>query len=197
MRGFRSLAILVALLGGLVAYIYFVDAKKPVEPEGAEKRDKVFTVEADKIESVTVKASTGEVTTLKKANNAWELTAPTTGKADSSDVSGITTNLSTVEITSVVDDKPKDLGPYGLATPKVEISFKAAGDKAEHRLKLGSKTPTGGDLYAQRGNDSRVFLIPAYLESSFDRKPFDLRDKTLLSFDRDKVDRIELAHDNV
>jgi Domain of unknown function (DUF4340) len=197
MRGFRSLAVLVALLGGLVAYIYFVDAKKPVEPEGTEKRDKVFTVEADKIDSLTVKASNGEVTALKKANNAWELTAPTVGKADSSDVSGITTNLSTVEITSVVDDKPKDLGPYGLSTPKVEIAFKAAGDKAEHRLKLGSKTPTGGDLYAQRGNDGRVFLIPAYLESSFDRKPFDLRDKTLLTFDRDKVDRLELAHDDV
>jgi hypothetical protein len=197
MRGGRSLAILVALLGGLVAYIYFVDAKKPVEPEGTEKRDKVFTVDADKIENLTVKASNGEVTSLKKANNAWELTAPAAGKADSSDVSGITTNLSTVEITSVVDEKPKDLAPYGLATPKVEIAYTAAGDKTEHRLKLGSKTPTGGDLYAQRGNDPRVFLIPAYLESSFDRKTFDLRDKTLLTFDRDKVDRLELARNAV
>ena len=126
MRGGRSLAILVALLGGLVAYIYFVDAKKPVEPEGTEKRDKVFTVDADKIENLTVKASNGEVTSLKKANNAWELTAPAAGKADSSDVSGITTNLSTVEITSVVDEKPKDMAPYGLATPKVEIAYTAA-----------------------------------------------------------------------
>ncbi len=31
MRSFRSLLILIALLGGLLAYLYFVDAKKPVE----------------------------------------------------------------------------------------------------------------------------------------------------------------------
>ncbi len=197
MRGFRSLAALVVVLGGLVAYIYFVDAKKPVEPEGSEKHDKVFAVAGDKIEGLTVKASNGDVTTLRKSSNSWQLTAPATGKADASEVSGITSNLATVEITSVVEDKPKDLAPYGLATPRIEVAFTAAGDKAEHRLKLGSKTPTGGDMYAQRGNDPKVFLVPAYLESSFDRKAFDLRDKSLLAFDRDKVDRLELDHDGI
>jgi Domain of unknown function (DUF4340) len=197
MRGFRSLAVLGALLAGLVAYIYFVDAKKPVEPEGMEKRDKVFTVESEKIEDLTVKASNGEVTTLRKIGGAWQTTAPASGKADASEVSGITTNLATVEVASVVDEAPKDLAQYGLASPRIEIGFKAQGDKAGHRLKLGGKTPTGGDLYAQRGTEARVFLVPAYLESSFDRKAFDLRDKSLLSFDRDKVDRIELAHGDV
>jgi hypothetical protein len=197
MRGFRSLAVLVGLLGGLLAYIYFVDAKKPVEPEGVEKRDKVFAVESDKIEDLTVKASNGEVTTLKKSAGAWQMTAPAAGRADASDVSGITTNLASVEISSVVDDAPKNLAQYGLDSPRVEIAFKAAGDKAERRLKLGGKTPTGGDMYAQLGGETRVFLVPAYLESSFDRKTFDLRDKSLLTFDRDKVDRIELAHGDV
>jgi hypothetical protein len=197
MRGFRSLLALVVVLGGLLAYIYFVDAKKPVEPEGTEKRDKVFTVEAEKIEDLTVKASNGDATTLKKAGGNWQITSPVTGKADASEVSGITSNLATVEVTSVVADAPKDLAPYGLAEPKVQIAFKAGGDKSERRLVLGTKTPTGGDLYARRGGERSVFLVPAYLESSFDRKTFDLRDKTLLSFDRDKVDRVELAHDDV
>jgi len=197
MRGFKPLGALVALLAGLVAYIYFVDAKKPVEPEGTEKHDKVFTIDADKIEGLTVKASSGDTTALKKSGGTWQLTAPVAGKADASEVSGITTNLASVEATSVVDEAPKDLAPYGLATPRVEIAFKAAGDKAEHRLKLGGKTPTGGDMYAQRGGEKKVLLVPAYLDSSFDRKTFDLRDKTLLAFDRDKVDRLELAHDDV
>jgi hypothetical protein len=197
MRGFRSLGLLVALLGGLVAYIYFVDAKKPVEPEGTQKRDKVFTVEAEKIEDLAVKASNGETTTLRKSGGAWQLTAPGAGKADQSEVSGITTNLSTIEVAGVVDEAPKDLAQYGLAPPRVEIGFKAQGDKAERRLRLGGKTPTGGDMYAQLAGQSRVFMVPGYMESTFDRKAFDLRDKTLLAFDRDKVDRVEIAHGDV
>jgi len=31
MRSFRSLSVLIVLLGGLLAYLYFVDAKTPVE----------------------------------------------------------------------------------------------------------------------------------------------------------------------
>jgi hypothetical protein len=197
MRGFRSLGVLVALLGGLVAYIYFVDAKKPVEPEGSTKRDKVFTVEADKIEELAVKASNGDTTALRKSGGTWQMTAPAAVKADQSEVSGITTNLATVEVSSVVDEAPSDLAQYGLASPRVEIGFKAQGDKAERRLRLGGKTPTGGDMYAQLAGEKKVFLVPAYLESSFDRKTFDLRDKTLLAFDREKVDRVEIAHGDV
>lgn len=197
MRGFWSLAILLVVFGGLVGYIYFVDAKKPVEPEGVEKKDKVFTIEADKIERLEVTASNGEVAKLVKEKGTWQLTAPVQIKADASEVSGMTSNLASVEVNGIVDEQPKDLTPFGLKPPRVAVTFRAAGDKSDRRLLLGNKTPTGGDMYAQRGGESRVFLVPAYIESSFDRKPFDLRDKTLLAFDRDKVDRIELAHDDV
>src|SRR6185369_9809490 len=62
-----------------------------------------------------------------------------------------------------------------------------------HQLQIGSKTVTGGDLYAKRGNEKQVILIPAYLESTFDRTTFQLRDKSILKFDRDKVDHIEVT----
>lgn len=196
MRGFRSLAALVVVLGGLLGYIYFIDSKKPVEPEGTEKKDKVFTVEADKIEGLEVTSSGGEVTKLARDKGTWQVTAPVAAKADASEVSGITTNLASVEVGGVVDDQAKDLAPYGLKQPRVAIAF-TTGDKKPHRLLLGGKTPTGGDMYAQRDGEKRVVLVPAYLDSSFDRKTFDLRDKTILSFDRDKADHLELAHDDV
>src|SRR5207344_1703252 len=61
MRSFRSLLILVALLGGLLAYLYFVDAKKPVEQ--AEEKPKVFAgVESDKIDELKVSTVAGSVT---------------------------------------------------------------------------------------------------------------------------------------
>ena len=53
MRGGRSLLVLFVAFGGLLAYLYFVDAKKPVVEEGVEKHDKVFDLEADKIDELT------------------------------------------------------------------------------------------------------------------------------------------------
>ena len=38
-----------------------------------------------------------------------------------------------------------------------------------------------------------MFLISSFQETSFNRKPFDLRDKKILKFDRDKADSLVLA----
>ena len=192
MRSTRPLLVLAVVFGGLLAYLYFVDAKKPVTPEGVETRDKVFGVEADTIEALEIVSSTGETSTLVKEKDEWQLKQPFATRADESEISGITSNLASLEIQGVVDESPKDLQPYGLAEPRVRIAFKSSGS-TERRLAIGDKTPTGGDLYARRDGEPRVFLIPSYLDTTFDRKPFDLRDKSVLRFDRDKVDRLELA----
>src|SRR4029450_13507465 len=41
----------------------------------------------------------------------------------------------------------------------------------------------------------RVFLIAAYLENTFERTPFDLRDKAVLKFDQSKADGVEVVHE--
>ena len=86
---------------------------------------------------------------------------------------------------------PPDLKEYGLAEPRVDVTFKAAGQ--EHTLLIGQKTPPGSDFYAKRGNDKKVFLIASYLDSTFNRKTFDLRDKTAIRVDRDKLDALEIV----
>jgi hypothetical protein len=131
---------------------------------------------------------------VRRDGDGWRMTAPVEARADEAEVSGITSNLETLEIQAVVDEEPGDLQPFGLHEPRVQIAFKVDGDDAERRLLLGIRTPTGGDLYARRDDEPRVFLVPAYLENSFDKKPFDLRDKTVVRFERDKVDRVEVVH---
>ena len=48
MRGLTTTIILVLVLAGLGAYIYFVESERPAG--GIEDREKVFAVEADQIE---------------------------------------------------------------------------------------------------------------------------------------------------
>jgi len=107
-------------------------------------------------------------------------------------VSGITSALAQLEIVRVVDENPADLKDYGLAEPRIEVDFKATGDKDPRRLIIGDKSPTGADLFAKRNDEKRVFLVAAFQEQTFNRSTFDLRDKTLIKFDRDKVDSFEV-----
>ena len=119
MRSFRSLLIWVALLGGLLAYLYFVDAKKPVEQ--AEEKAKVFArLDSDKIDELKVSTVAGGVASLQKGADGWRLTEPTAAKADESEVSGITSNLSSLTVERVVDEAPANLGDYGLKEPVIE-----------------------------------------------------------------------------
>jgi hypothetical protein len=190
MRGVRFLILLLIAIP-LGWYAYRDSKKGPVDD--VPKKAKVFAVEADKIDELEIKAESGDRTALKKKGNDWEITQPVSGPSDQATVSGITSNLSSLEIQRVIDDNPGDLKQYGLASPRVEVAYKAGGQ--QQRLEIGDKSPTGSDLYAKRADSKRVFLIPAYLDSTFNHKTFDFRDKTVLKVDREKVDTLEIATD--
>jgi len=188
MRSAKPLAILVAVLLGLGAYIYFVDSEK--EAGSGEARPKVFDVAADKIAELTVRSG-GERTVLRKADGQWQVVEPLQVKADEAEVSGITSSLASAENVRVVEEAPGDVSTFGLAEPRVEVGFRLDGEKEFRHLRLGDKTATQSEIYASRGG-KQVFLVPAYLESSFAKSTFDLREKSVLAFERDKVDRVEV-----
>ena len=191
MRSGRSLVVLLVVALGLGAYLYFVESKR--DPDAAEKKDKLFTVEADKIDALEIHAASGETTRVEKAGDTWKIAAPIATGADSSAVSSIADALSTAEIVTVLqDDAPADLAQFGLQPARFSIAYRTAGDATEHRLNIGKKTPTGSELYAQVAGQPRLLLLNGFLEDTFNRTTFDLRDKKVLSFDRETVDHITL-----
>jgi Domain of unknown function (DUF4340) len=58
---------------------------------------------------------------------------------------------------------------------------------------IGDDTPTGSNAYAMLGGDSRLFIISSFNKTNFDKASKDLRDKRLMSFDQDKISRLELT----
>jgi Domain of unknown function (DUF4340) len=63
--------------------------------------------------------------------------------------------------------------------------------KTDHLL-IGDETPTGSGNYAKLANDPRVFTVGSFVKTGIDKSPNDLRDKRLLTFDSDKLTRVEL-----
>jgi hypothetical protein len=188
MKGVRSFLVLLVIAAGLGGFLYY-DSKR--EPTDEKKLEKVYAgVQADKIERVTVKSAAGEETSLEKQGNAWQVTQPSPAAADEAELSGITSNLASLEVQRLIDEQPADLKQYGLDPARIEVTFKFAGK--EQKLLLGQKTPTGSDLYARTSDKARVFLVSAFIEATFNKSSFELRDKTILKVDREKVDRVEI-----
>src|SRR6266853_617460 len=158
MRGLKTTIALVVVLGGLFAYIYFVTWK---QPEGggtaASKQEKVFAgLQADKVEEIRVHSESGDSTVLKKDKDGWKIAEPVAASAQESEASGIAGALAQLEVARVIDDNPANLVDYGLGAPRVEIQFKAAGDKDFKKLFIGQKTPTGANLFAKRNDDNKT-----------------------------------------
>ncbi len=189
MRRLWSTMALVVVLAGLGAYIYFVDSKRPVS--SIEEKQKVFAVEADKIQEITIRSG-DETSTLRKVDGTWKMTAPVDADVDQTEISSLTSNLASLEINRVIEENAPNLGEFGLANPRIEVSFKGENDTAG-QIQIGDKTATQSDLYAVKPGEKRVFVISSYQETTLAKKPFDLRDKRVLKFERDKVDSVEIA----
>ena len=191
MHGLRSTVALAVIFVALFAYVYFVESRRPAE--GLEPaKAKVFAIEADNVQALRVITDDREQTALEKRDGAWHIVEPIEAQADEAGASGIATSLETLEVQRVVEDVPSDFARYGLAEPRIELGFKIEGETDFRRLLIGDKTATGGDLYAKRSDEERVFLIAGHLESTFNHSTFDLRDKSILRFDRATVDRVEI-----
>ena len=151
----------------------------------AEKKDKAFAVEADKIEEFTITSEKGEKTTVRKTGNGVAARAARGPRPDAAEVSGTPPRSPALEIQRVIDESPSDVSVYNLTQPRMTVHFKAAGK--DHTALIGRKTPPGSDLYARLDDQSRVVLIPSYVDTTFNRSTFDLRDKAVLTVNRDEI----------
>lgn len=195
MRGGKSFLVLLVLGVGIAAYAYFVESKRdPSDSSTAAgpKAVKVLTIESSKVEELEVKSESGEVTRLKKTGNDWQIVAPSTMEADQQAVSALLSSLESLETSKTIDENPTSVKDFGLDPVRVIVGVRQAGESAMKKVNLGIKTPTGADVYARVEGQPKLFLVGASADDTLNRSTFDLRDKTVLKFDRDKADLMML-----
>ena len=191
MRGLLVAAIALAVVAGLV---YWSEKKKKAE-EGKPPADappKVLTIAEDQFQQIRMqKAGGGATVVVKGADNVWKITEPKPLAADKDAVSSLVSTLSSLSSDRLIEEKAADLAPYGLNAPGLEVTVGVKGGKS-HKLMVGDDTPTGGGVFVRLDGDPRVFTVSSYVKTSLDKTSKDLRDKRLLTFDSDKLTRVEL-----
>lgn len=117
----------------------------------------------------------------------WRLIEPISAKADSDKVEKILSDLRDLKVDRFVAENPDDLSVYGLDLPQIKISISFADGKKI--LLLGQKE--NSSVYAKIASDKPVFLVNAEIINNL---PRDLRDKTILVFDKSAAEKLEFKY---
>ncbi len=185
-KGLLIAVVLLAVLGGLVYW-----SNKKQAATSTANANQLLSIPDDQFQQIEIKKVTGEVQTLVREDGKWKLTQPQQLPADQDTVSSMVSTLGSLNWDKVVEDNASDLSNYGLKNPTLDVEIKRKDGKADQLL-IGDDIPTGNGAYAKLGNSPRVVTVSSMVKSSVDKRPDDLRDKRLLTFDSDKLTRVEL-----
>jgi Domain of unknown function (DUF4340) len=190
-KGLLIAVVLLAVLAGLTWWSNRTQAAKEKSPSTDANTTKLLTIPDDQFKEIRIAKLTGETIDLQKQNGKWRMTAPKAQSADQDTAGSMQSTLANVSSDKLVEDKAADLKPYGLDRPTLDVQVVRNDGKTDHLL-IGDDTPTGSGAYAKLANDPRVFTVGSTTKTSLDKRPDDLRDKRLLTFDSDKLSRVEL-----
>lgn len=184
---FRTTLLLILILLGLGAYVYWVEVPKAEEEA---KRKTLFDFKADDVTAMSLVYTDREIA-VEKAGDAWKLTKPIEAAADSITVRNLINAIAECEVKKELTEVSEDRAQYGLDAPLVKIAVQL-GDRALPEIRVGKATPVGASAYVERGGADEIVLTSSAFRTSVDKQVKDLRDKTIVTFEDDDVHAIAL-----
>jgi hypothetical protein len=184
---FRTTLLLLLVVAGLGAYVYWVEYPKSLEEA---KKKTLFEFSPGDVTAVTLTYADREIA-LQREGDGWRLTKPSEMPADTTAANNLVNAIAECEVVKDVAEGSADLAQYGLDKPLVTIKVSLK-DRALPTISVGKNTPVGFSTYVQRGDDKKIVLTSSAFRSGMDKQVKDLRDKTILSFADADVNQIEL-----
>lgn len=189
---FKNTLVVFLIFLGLAAWVYFQEIKGGKRREEAKERSaKLMLFEKGDVQSFRLKSQEEEIV-CQRYGDEWKITKPVETQGDKSVIDGLVSRLEGARIERVVEEVPLDVGKFGLKEPKLEVELTYEGGNRD-TLWLGDKNPTNSFVYLQRSGPKKVLLASSGLLTSLGKNLFDLRDKRVLTFNRDEVKRISLT----
>ncbi len=181
----RKSLILIAVIVLLVVYLFARPAEHlnyDLPVWDAPEKDKITKISYGGKETVS----------LVKKDDKWFLEG--SRKADSGKINTILNGIKKLEATDLVSDS-QVYKQYGLDDDEKTSVCVTAGDRS-WEFQFGNKSGTGTRSYGMFGSDKGIYLITGDWNKLLPDDPAELRDKFVLSFDRDGINRMVLK-DNV
>jgi hypothetical protein len=151
------------------------------------------------LESLTLAAATQDgqppvEIACKKADNRWEMDKPVHDLCDKRAIEALANKLYDHRIgnTDFVVDDPTKAADYGLDHPALTVTL-AGKDKSQTVLFASKSEGDKAEWYALTKGEPSIVRVPSSLLDALQKKPADLRERTLADIRPDDVEEIAVA----
>ena len=184
-----ALAIVLIALG---AFYYVYEIRQGPEREKAEgQKRRVWTVDAGDVQELTLERPS-EIVKVKREGNGWQMLTPVKARGDRGKIEDVLTTIATMRSDREIAASPGSVADFGLDKPAATVMLKLK-DGKELGLTLGAKSPTGVWVYAREKGKPAVLAIGDSVLRDATQPVAELRDKTLLAFDRKDVTSVDIV----
>jgi len=187
----RTTALLALVVAALGAFVYFYEirgADQRVTAEDEAKR--LFPGLAEQeIQVIELATSDGGRARIERTDEDWRMTAPIEFPADGFVADSLASSLAGLTSETVFDE-PEAAAEYGL-DGEPSLRFEVGGES--RALRIGDKTPVGGNTYVALEDDPRVFAVTSFRANALSKTLKELRDPRILDFDRDAITSVEAS----
>ncbi len=185
--------VLALVLGGLGAYLYFVELPSKESQERTDTQQKtLLLLDQNEITGLTMKTDEREIVMIKDVDKGWSITAPLRTEADQRAVQNLIRALVTGKVTRVVEETATTLAPFGLDHPVTVVTV-SAGIKQDTFL-IGDSGPLSSTLYVLRQSDRKVLLTDMAAKDFVNKSLLTFRRKDILRFSQNDVERVRLTY---
>ncbi|VAX20336.1 hypothetical protein MNBD_NITROSPINAE02-972 [hydrothermal vent metagenome] len=159
-----------------------------------ELRDKdIFPARAEEVTQLVMRLANHVISAKKDKNGDWRLIEPIDAKADNKAIERIVSNLAALTFSGFLNEEDVDLSKYGFDRPSAGFSMLYGGGKKQTTLLIGASTG-GGGFYAKFSDKPVVARIPAGIMKSFPDRIDSLRDRHLVHFAMDTIEKVEIEN---
>lgn len=148
----------------------------------------------DRVDAFRIKRDGGEIA-FERGAQGWLIVRPLRARADDHRVDKLLAEILRLPILEFVADESNDLGAYGAAQPRAEITMQVEGESRPIALRLGGPPAPGKpDVLGQFTARDSVYRLPARAWELLQTPPDALRDRRLLALNLDTIDAIRVRN---
>ena len=161
-----------------------------------EMSERAFPFPQADVNEITLVTPKEIITVKKEKGDRWEMTQPVQTGADKDAIEVILGNLIlAVRYGEFKMDETIKVEDYGLDAPTYKLMLKTKSVPQGMTLLVGKQAPESGKFYAKIESEPKIFSINEYIKDKLDKKPLDLRDRTVLPVTVENVRQVVLSQE--
>lgn len=189
MRGMKGTLLLLALAIALGVWILLFE--RGPAPEGKA----LWSVDPNKIERIELHnlKERKRITLQRVGKDSWRIVSPVNAPANNDTVKFMLDRLKRVKVELTLKEDALKRKEFGFREPQGAVEIQLRGGK-KYKLVLAKKTPDALYAYAYREDKRKPVVVDSMLLDDALKGLDEIREKRVMKFDREKVERLVLRH---